>query len=133
MRFYVQDPHIDGLAVLDRQDSSMVISSFGDASQVALEALQTVAKALNAATDPTSQGSRTDAFKRVYSDLNRRVIEKLSEIIMESPQEGTQEKLMPVREHDELMREKQAKFDRMESAWRTEVIYHVLVSESRNI
>lgn len=78
MRFYVQDPHVHGLAVLDRRESVLVISSFGDTGNEARAALETVALALNAATDPDYQGPKTDAFKNVYPPLNWRVIQYLS-------------------------------------------------------
>lgn len=62
-RFYVQEPHSDGLAVIDRELGTMVISSFGDTAYPAKMSLDAVAAALNAATDP-SYPYATNEFKR---------------------------------------------------------------------
>lgn len=78
VRFYVQKPHVDGLAVLDRDRSALVISSFGDTCEEAERALKTVATALNAATCPRRSMYATDAFKGVHDSLNWRVIEYLA-------------------------------------------------------
>lgn len=82
-RFYLQEPHIDGLAVLDRYTSSLVISSFGDTSDQARGPLEAVAACLNAATDETYPAA-TNEFKRLERDapmLVWRVVEWLAHII----------------------------------------------------
>ena len=84
-RFYVQEPHVDGLAVLDREKSTMIISSFGDRDHNAWVALTAVADALNAATDRTYPYA-TNEFKRVQweaPELVWRVIEYLSYLYLD--------------------------------------------------
>jgi hypothetical protein len=86
MRFYVQDPHIDGLAVIDRETGSMIISSFGDTGEWARSTLQILANSLNAAVDPDYDRPRTDAFKDVcHTPLAWRCIEHLSLLILSPP------------------------------------------------
>lgn len=84
MRFYVQDPHVDGLAVIDRERSTMIISSFGDVQNDARAGLWSVARALNAATDPnyTDAMGRADIFRAVHPNLQWRVIKYLAEEIL---------------------------------------------------
>lgn len=79
-RFYVQEPHIDGLAVIDRELSTLVVSSFGDTGYHAKVALDAVAACLNAATDRTYPYASNE-FKRLQHeapDLVWRVIEHLA-------------------------------------------------------
>lgn len=80
-RFYVQDPHIDGLAVIDCEQHSMVISSFGDREDRARTMLQALADCLNAATDPDYEGARTDAYKACPDVLKWRAIEHLAALL----------------------------------------------------
>lgn len=97
-RFYVRDDLLDGLALIDRERDTLVVTSYGDRAQPAREALQTAADCLNAATDPdwgrrerAPGRARTDMFKAVTNivggALAWRVIEYLSGLYLDARDE----------------------------------------------
>lgn len=75
-RFYVQKPHVDGLAVIDGEKHALVISSFGDTSDRALDQLERFAAGLNAAL--STDWRRTDHFKAIPAPLMWRAVEWLA-------------------------------------------------------
>ena len=90
-RFFVQNPHFEGLAVLDRKTGSLVISSFGDTGELAEEALKAVAAALNAATNGTYPNP-TDEYKRLSIEapsLQWRVIDYLASLYQAASESAT--------------------------------------------
>lgn len=85
-RFYVQNPHIDGLAVIDRNKHALVVTSFGDTSDFALDHLERFAAGLNAATSPQYSLYETDAYKAIPDVLMWRAVEWLSILYREAIQ-----------------------------------------------